>query len=330
MPAAPASTPANDANTTGTPADRTALIWSPRFREHATGAHPESPERIDALQRALDAAGMWDGRLVLDPVPATMEAVLAVHTPEMVAFTQAVAARGGGYLDPDTIVSPASWEVALLAAGGACRAVDTVLHGDALRAFALGRPPGHHAEPDEAMGFCLLNSVAIAARHAQRSGAARVAILDWDVHHGNGTQAVFWRDPSVLFVSLHQYPFYPGSGAAAERGADAGVGTTLNIPLRAGSGDEVYLDAFERLALPALEAFAPDLLLISAGFDAHHDDPLAMMRMTTAGFATLARRVQAAAQALCGGRLVLVLEGGYNLDALGDSVVATIRALDAD
>ena len=329
MPAA-ASPDSKRLDAASTSSDRTALIWSHRFREHATGAHPESAERIDALQRALDAARLWDDRLVLDPVPASMEAVLAVHTPEMIAFTQAVAARGGGYLDPDTIVSPASWEVALLAAGGACRAVDTVFNGVAPRAFALVRPPGHHAEPDEAMGFCLLNSIAIAARHAQRSGAARVAILDWDVHHGNGTQAVFWSDPTVQFISLHQYPFYPGSGASNERGAEAGVGTTLNIPLRAGSGDDVYLDAFDRLVLPALEAFAPDLLLVSAGFDAHQDDPLAMMRMSSAGFAAFARRVKAAAQSLCGGRLVLVLEGGYNLTALGDSVVATIRALDAD
>jgi acetoin utilization deacetylase AcuC-like enzyme len=308
----------------------TALIWSDRFRLHDTAGYPEAPERIDALRGALEAAGMFAERLVLVPEPVGLESVMLVHAPDVAELAQRAAAQGPALLDADTVVSPGSYEVALLAAGAACLAVDTVVAGAAPRAFALVRPPGHHAEPERSMGFCLFNNIAIAARHAQtRHGLERIAIVDWDVHHGNGTQAAFWTDPSVLFVSTHQYPFYPGSGAAAERGADAGLGFTLNLPLRAGSDDAIYTAAFEEHVLPALDAFAPQLILVSAGFDAHRADPLAMMRMTTEGFAQLTRLVQSAAERLCGGRMALVLEGGYNLEALGASVVAVVRALDA-
>jgi acetoin utilization deacetylase AcuC-like enzyme len=308
---------------------RTALVWSSEYTAHETGAHPESPERIVALERALSAAGMFDDRLVLDPAPAPLEAILAVHTPQMVDRIQRAAHQGGAWLDPDTFVSPDSYDVALLAAGGACRAVDVVLGGEAPRAFALVRPPGHHAEPERAMGFCLFNNVAVAAEHALgQHGLERVAIVDWDVHHGNGTQAAFWRRPDVLFVSLHQYPFYPGTGSGAERGAGAGDGYTINLPLTAGGGDEVYEAAFEDVVVPALRAFAPDLILVSAGFDAHADDPLAMMRASTAGFGRLAAMLHEVALECCGGRLALALEGGYDLRALGDSVVETLRALD--
>jgi acetoin utilization deacetylase AcuC-like enzyme len=311
-------------------ASRTALVWSSAYTRHDTGAHPESPERVRALERALRAAGMFDDRLVLDPVPAALESVLAVHTPSVVDLIQRAAHQGGAWLDPDTFVSADSYEVALLAAGGACRAVDAVLNAEASRAFALVRPPGHHAEPDAPMGFCLFNNAAVAAEHALGThGLERVAIVDWDVHHGNGTQAAFWSDPRVLFISLHQYPFYPGTGSGAERGAGAGEGYTLNLPLVAGGGDEVYTTAFKDAVLPALRAFAPELLLVSAGFDAHASDPLAMMRMSTEGYAQLASMLHGVAQETCAGRLVLVLEGGYNLRALGDSVVATLHALDA-
>jgi acetoin utilization deacetylase AcuC-like enzyme len=310
--------------------DRTALVWSSAYTRHATGSHPESPERIRALERALRAAGMFEDRLVLEPVPAALESVLAVHTPAVIDLIQRAAHQGGAWLDPDTFVSADSYDVALLAAGGACRAVDAVLDGEAPRAFALVRPPGHHAEPDAPMGFCLFNNIAVAAEHALGAhGLERVAIVDWDVHHGNGTQAAFWRDPRVLFVSLHQYPFYPGTGSGAERGAGAGEGYTLNLPLAAGGGEEVYVTAFEDAVLPAVRAYAPELLLVSAGFDAHASDPLAMMRMSTEGYARLATMLRDVAREVCSGRLVLVLEGGYNLTALGDGVVATLRALDA-
>jgi acetoin utilization deacetylase AcuC-like enzyme len=308
----------------------TAIVWSDDYLDHETGSHPESPERIIALRQALQAEGMFEDRLVLAPQPVELDAVLAVHSAAVVERVRRVANQGGGWLDPDTFVSASSYEVALLAVGGACRAVDAVMTGEAPRAFALPRPPGHHAEPDRSMGFCLFNSIAIAARHAQRAyGLARIAIVDWDVHHGNGTQAVFWRDPSVLFISLHEYPFYPGTGAAGERGAGPGEGLTINIPLAAGGGDDVYVTQFDEIVIPALRAFAPELLLVSAGFDPHRDDPLALMQKTTDGFATLAGKLRDAADELCEGRLVAVLEGGYNLRALGESAVATLRAFDA-
>ena len=309
--------------------DRTAIVWSDEYEDHDTGSHPESPERIGAISRALKAAGMFDDRLVLTPEPAPLDAILAVHSPEVAELVQRAASQGGAWLDPDTFVSPRSYDVALLAAGGACRAVDAVMQGEAPRAFALVRPPGHHAEPEQAMGFCVFNNIAVAAEHAINTYALdRIAIVDWDVHHGNGTQAAFWRSSQVLFISLHQYPFYPGTGSSAERGAGNGEGYTLNIPLRAGSDDAVYASMFEEQVIPALEAFAPRLILVSAGYDPHADDPLALMRVSTAAFGRFARIVNDAAMRLCDGRLVLVLEGGYNLDALGEGVVETIRALD--
>jgi len=308
---------------------RTTIVWSEAYLDHETESHPESPDRWVAIDRALRAASLFDVLPLLTPSPATLEQVLAVHSSRLVERIRDIGERGGGWLDPDTWVSPLSWETALLAAGGACDAVDAVMEGRAPRAFSLARPPGHHAEPHRAMGFCLLNSVAIAARHAQAAhGIQRVAIVDWDVHHGNGTQAIFWEDPSVLFISLHQFPFYPGSGSRAETGGGEGTGTTINIPLPAGTGEDVYLAAMDDLVLPALRAFAPELILVSAGYDAHEDDPLAMMRLRTESFGLFAERLRDAAEELCGGKLVLVLEGGYNLNALGDSVVATIEALD--
>ena len=308
---------------------RTTIVWSEAYLDHETESHPESPDRWVAIDRALRAAGLFDVLPLLTPSPATLEQVLAVHSSRLVERIRDIGERGGGWLDPDTWVSPLSWETALLAAGGACDAVNAVMEGRAPRAFSLARPPGHHAEPHRAMGFCLLNSVAIAARRAQAAhGIQRVAIVDWDVHHGNGTQAIFWEDPSVLFISLHQFPFYPGSGSRAETGGGEGTGTTINIPLPAGTGEDVYLAAMDDLVLPALRAFAPELILVSAGYDAHEDDPLAMMRLRTESFGLFAERLRDAAEELCGGKLVLVLEGGYNLNALGDSVVATIEALD--
>lgn len=310
---------------------RAAIVWSDIYQDHDTGSHPESPERIAAVGRALRAAGMFKDRTVIIPQPANLDAILAVHDQRIVDLVQRAARQGGGWLDPDTYVSPDSYDVALLAAGGACQAVDAVMNGDAPQAFALVRPPGHHAEPNRAMGFCLFNNIAVAAEHALNAhGLERVAIVDWDVHHGNGTQAAFWERPDVLFISLHQYPFYPGTGAASERGTGAGDGYTINIPLPAGSDDEVYRTRFTDIVVPALHAYAPDLILVSAGFDAHADDPLAMMRVSTDAFAGWARLLRDTANDLCDGRMALILEGGYNLRALGESVVTVVRALDGE
>jgi acetoin utilization deacetylase AcuC-like enzyme len=257
---------------------------------HPTGHHPESPRRLEVL---LDSVGSWT-----EAQPATVEQLERCHTPEHVARIRGV--TGATWLDGDTPASETSFEAALLAAGAAIQAAAT-------GGFALARPPGHHAPADRAMGFCLFNNVAIAARAAQAElGLERIAIVDWDVHHGNGTQDIFWTDPSVLYVSLHQWPFYPGTGAPGD-----GNETTVNVPLRAGSGNEEYLLAFEEVVEPAVRGFEPDLLLVSAGFDAHADDPLASMEVTGQGFRELARRCRGLAP-----RVAAVLEGGYNLETL--------------
>jgi acetoin utilization deacetylase AcuC-like enzyme len=310
----------------------TGLVYHPDCLRHDTGPwHPEGPERLRAVLSHLDRTGL---RGALTPIPARDAEpgwLTAVHRPEHVAQVEAACRMARGrhvFLDHETPVSEGSWDAIRKAAGGALAAVDKVMAGEVRNAFCLIRPPGHHAEPDRVMGFCLINNVAVAARYVQRRhGLARVAILDFDVHHGNGTQAAFWSDPSVLYGSIHQYPFYPGTGAASERGGGAGEGFTLNCPLAAGGGDKAFEDALENVLLPAAEAFGPDFVLVSAGFDAHPADPLGSMAVTEAGFKRLTRGIRRLADAKCGGRLVSVLEGGYDLDALGACVAAHLEAL---
>jgi acetoin utilization deacetylase AcuC-like enzyme len=250
------------------------------------------------------------------------------HTPEYVKAIQDACRHGVRRLDPDTYISPDSYQAALLAVGGALLGVDHVMEGGVSSAFVALRPPGHHAEREHAMGFCLFNNVVIAARYAQQYyGLKRVLIVDWDVHHGNGTQHAFEDDPSVLFFSTHQFPFYPGTGRTSERGSGAGLGYTLNIPLAAGCGDGEYQQAFEEVLYPAARAFEPHLVLVSAGFDAHRDDPLASMNVTDDGYARLTTIVRDIAERYCEGRLVSLLEGGYNLDALARSVERHLQIL---
>ncbi|HET6849062.1 MAG TPA: histone deacetylase [Gaiellales bacterium] len=293
---------------------------SPLFGEHDPGrGHPERPERYDAVSAAVAALDCP----VKEAPPAGPEALERVHGEPYLELLERFCTAGGGALDPDTVVSGVSWRAALRAAGGAMAAVDEVAGDPTRSAFSFGRPPGHHAEPSRAMGFCILNSAAVAAGHAREElGMERVAILDWDAHHGNGTQAAFYEDGSVLYVSLHQYPFYPGTGAATERGAGQGEGATVNLPLEAGTTEDEFLQAFRDGALPAMERFGPELVIVSAGFDAHRDDPLCGLGMSSEGFGVVAAELRARF-----GGLALVLEGGYDLGALETSVAAVLSAL---
>jgi acetoin utilization deacetylase AcuC-like enzyme len=307
---------------------RAAYIYDPSFLQHGSPTHRERPERLLAVERALAAEGLHERLERLPARPATDAELERVHLGSHVEQLTSFCAHGGGWLDDDTYASPDSEQVARLASGAAICAVDRVVRDGAPFAFVACRPPGHHATADAAMGFCLYNHVAVAARHAREVlHLERVAIVDWDVHHGNGTQAIFYDDPSVLFASLHQSPLYPGTGHASERGHGAGMGTTLNLPLPPGQGDAEYLRLMEEVVRPALLDFRPQLLLVSAGFDAHERDLLAQMQVTTAGFAAMARAVGRMARD-CGaeGRLVALLEGGYDLEGLSSSVVATLQA----
>ncbi|HKQ11558.1 MAG TPA: histone deacetylase family protein [Rhizomicrobium sp.] len=303
----------------------TLLVTHPDCIAHEPGrGHPEAPERLSAI---LDIFKEPEFSTVLrQQAPLGREADIAlVHDPDFVgALLAAVPAAGHAALDADTILSPGSGSAALRAVGAVTAAVDAVVAGGASNAFCAVRPPGHHAEPAQAMGFCLFNSIAIAARHAQAAhGVKRVAIVDFDVHHGNGTQAVVENDPSLFFASSHQYPLYPGTGAAGE----TGLGNVVNAPLSAGSDGKVFRRAFETRILPALDAFAPDLLLVSAGFDAHRADPLAGLELEETDFAWITARLMEAARRHCGGKLVSVLEGGYDLRALAGSAAAHLSAL---
>jgi acetoin utilization deacetylase AcuC-like enzyme len=308
-----------------------AIVTSPEYLKHDFADHPENAQRLRAIEAALDspALGLREFLVQLEPQPATLEQITAVHDLSYLVALRRAMARAPGYIDSaPTYIVPESFDVACLSAGGAIRAVDAVLGGEAQSAFALVRPPGHHAERDQPMGFCLFNNVAIAARHALRQpGIERVLIVDFDVHHGNGTQDIFYADPAVLFISSHQEGIYPGTGALDETGAGDGRGYNINLPLPDGAGDS----AFERLSAeiiePAAALFKPNLVLVSAGFDAHWLDPLAGLQLTLTGYARLARSLSQIAHAACGGRLVLTLEGGYHLAALTGGVVTVLRTL---
>ncbi len=307
-----------------------AVVYDDTFLLHDYPGHPETAARLRAITDRLATDPALRG-LPATPAPdADVEMLRAVHTDRHIAGIEHAARGGGGWLDGDTYCTPQSYDVALRAAGAAMRVTEMVMGGESRSAFALVRPPGHHATPSQAMGFCLFNNAAVAARAAQRlHGAERVAIVDIDVHHGNGTQDVFYDDASVLYCSLHQWPLYPGTGRAAETGTARAEGTTVNVPLPPGTGAEQWLAAFETRVATALVAHRPDLIVVSAGYDAHAADPLAELRLATETYAQVAARLAEIAGELCGGRTVWVLEGGYDLDALATSVGATLQALEA-
>lgn len=309
----------------------TAYATHDDYRLHTLEGHPEHARRIEAVWRLLDESGMPARLARVEPPLADVDDLLLAHSARQIEQVERAAKRGMGMLDPDTYARPASYEVARRAVGGAMAAVDAVL-GGADNALAIVRPPGHHATPLRAMGFCLFNNIAIAARRAQQANPAveRVMIYDFDVHHGNGTQDVFYDDPSVLFISSHQYPFYPGTGALEETGTGAGRGTTINVPLRAGVGGSAFRLLAERVIWPAARRFKPDLMLVSAGFDAHWADPLAMLQLDLRGFDWLVRELIRMAEVLCGGRIVFVMEGGYDLEVLAHGWLNIAAALQGD
>ncbi len=309
------------------------LYWSPAFSEHDTGpGHPESPARIEAVRNHLESEGLWEQYATEESRTATREELLPVHPAGYLDRVEQAARGGPGpFESPDTLVSPGSWPAALGVAGAGFQAVDAVMEGHAKTAFILGRPPGHHALPERAMGFCFLANVALAAEYARhRHGLERIAIIDWDVHHGNGTQDIFYASESVYFISIHEWPLFPGTGAGDEKGTGGGQGFTLNFPLTAGRGDRDYLEIMEGPVAEELTRYRPDLILISAGFDAHELDPLGHMDVTTTGFEGLTKVCRQLANEVCAGRIVSFLEGGYDLKGLADSVAGHLAVLAED
>lgn len=311
----------------------TALIHHPIFEKHETGpGHPETARRYRTVINALEKdAKLWGSLTEITPDKASQGVVQAAHTKDHFRRIANAFAEGLDRLDADTTISMKSFDAALFGAGGACRAVDAVIQGEAKNAFVAVRPPGHHATAEHAMGFCLFNNVAVAARYAQNQykEIERVAIVDWDVHHGNGTQGIFYTDPSVFFFSMHQYPWYPGTGSRGETGHSRGLGSTLNLPVKAHTPAEVQLRSFESAIEDISQKMRPDLIIISAGFDAHLTDPLGQLRIENDDFVSMTQTIMQWAEEACGGRVISCLEGGYNLDTLGETVRRHVEQLAA-
>jgi len=303
------------------------IFYSDAFLKHDTGYHPESAQRLESIRSHLQEQGLWENVREAER-EATVEEIAAIHEPRYVAACRKVAEHGGGMLDPDTAVSPGSYEAAVKAAGALLDAADAVMDGAAPSAFCAVRPPGHHALSAQGMGFCIFNNIAIAVRYLQnRHGLRKIAIVDWDVHHGNGTQDAFYADPSVLFFSIHRYPFYPGTGDADETGTGEGEGATINRPVGYSISREDYVAAFQEVLTGPVTDFGPEFILISAGFDAHANDPIAGLNLEHEDFGTLTEIVKRVAERTCGGRMVSTLEGGYSLSDLPKCVASHLAAL---
>jgi acetoin utilization deacetylase AcuC-like enzyme len=308
---------------------RVGFLFDEVFLAHDTGGHPENPERLRYLLRHLEENNWFERLVKLKPEPTTFSRLSSVHDPSYIRFVEEASARGDKLLNAgDTVVSSGSYQAALTAAGAGITASSLIIEGKIDAAFCAVRPPGHHAERDKAMGFCLFNNIAVTASFLKTErGIPRILIIDFDVHHGNGTQNAFYDDPDILYISLHQYPHYPGTGRESERGEGKGLGFTLNIPLPAGSNDIDYITAFQEKAIPAAESFSPQFVLISAGFDPHRDDPLSAMRLTEDGFYQLTKMIKEIAERWAKGSMVSILEGGYHLNALARSVERHLEAL---
>ena len=309
----------------------TAIVHHPVFREHDTGpGHPENPSRYTVVMDALRGdTDLWSRLREAEAREAPRGDIQAAHSPQLYRLVEKVVSEGIGYLDGDTIVSMRSLDAAKRAAGAPCQAIDLIMSGEVKNAFVPVRPPGHHATEERAMGFCLFNNAGVAARYAQKryKEIDQVAILDWDVHHGNGTQGIFYDDPSIFYFSMHQYPWYPGTGSRGETGQGRGRGYTLNVPLKAATPTGDQRRAFDSAIEEIAAKFTPDLVIISAGFDAHADDPLGQLLLTDADFVQMTRVVKEWAGESCGGRIISCMEGGYNLDTLGETVRAHVREL---
>ena len=306
----------------------TGLLYDDRFLEHDEPTHPENARRLKAIAGVLDRSGIRAELNMLPLREAGDREILAVHRPRLLEALQMLSYEGGGWLNPDTYVTPDSWRVAALGAGAAICATEAVVRGDVANAFALIRPPGHHATPSLSMGFCLVNNIAVAAQYAlDQLGIGRLAIVDWDTHHGNGTQDIFYEDGRLLYCSSHTWPLFPGTGDLREMGAADGLGTTLNVPMPYYGGDADFERVYDTIIIPAVERFRPELIMVSAGYDSHWADPIGPMSLSVAGYAAIAQKVYNLAAEVCSGRLVCVLEGGYDLRALAAGVLATLRVL---
>jgi acetoin utilization deacetylase AcuC-like enzyme len=304
------------------------LVYEPVYLEHDTGQHVENARRVEETIKLLEKSGVKQQLIEIHPQPASVEELSSVHSVEYVSQIESAARAGGGWLDADTVMSPASYKVALYAAGGVITATEAVMKGEADSAFALVRPPGHHATQRRAMGFCIFNNIAVAAKQAMKNHHLdRILIADFDVHHGNGTQEAFYEDPKVLYFSTHQYPFYPGTGRIEEIGTGEGKGTTVNVPLPAWCGDEEYLQVFQQVLVPIAHRFQPQIILVSAGYDPHWADQISLMQVSIVGFALMVGILKELASELCHNRLVFTLEGGYHTLALAHSIKATLEIL---